>query len=139
MIGGAGFLANALHAPAEAFDQTCHYIAICGGGLFLLLLIMYWELYFEDRRFKTPLLTVMIACVVNICGDLLLVAVFHMGAAGAAIATVAAQAVSVIISLAVIRKRQLPFEFSPKFIRFDKEYHPYGNPFWGSGALQSCW
>ena len=28
MIGGAGFLANALHAPAEAFDQTCHYIAI---------------------------------------------------------------------------------------------------------------
>ena len=43
-----------------------------------------------------------------------------MGAAGAAIATVAAQAVSVIISLAVIRKRQLPFEFSRKFIRFDK-------------------
>lgn len=121
MIGGAGFLANALHAPAEAFDQTCHYIAICGGGsLFIIAYNVLGAVFRGIGDSKTPLLTVMIACVVNICGDLLLVAVFHMGAAGAAIATVAAQAVSVIISLAVIRKRQLPFEFSRKFIRFDK-------------------
>ena len=121
MIGGAGFLANALHAPAEAFDQTCHYIAICGGGsLFIIAYNVLGAVFRGTGDSKTPLLTVMIACVVNICGDLLLVAVFHMGAAGAAIATVAAQAVSVIISLAVIRKRQLPFEFSRKFIRFDK-------------------
>ena len=135
MIGGAGFLANALHAPAEAFDQTCHYIAICGGGsLFIIAYNVLGAVFRGIGDSKTPLLTVMIACVVNICGDLLLVAVFHMGAAGAAIATVAAQAVSVIISLAVIRKRQLPFEFSRKFIRFDKEYHPYGNPSGGSGG-----
>lgn len=40
---------------------------------------------------KTPLLTVVIACAVNVTGDLLLVAMLHMGAAGAALATVAAQ------------------------------------------------
>lgn len=40
---------------------------------------------------KTQLLTVVIACAVNVTGDLLLVAMLHMGAAGAALATVAAQ------------------------------------------------
>ena len=62
----------------------------------------------------------MIACVVNIC-EIFSWWQFSIWAPQAlAIATVAAQAVSVIISLAVIRKRQLPFEFSRKFIRFDK-------------------
>lgn len=90
------------------------------GSLFIIAYNVLGAVFRGIGDSKTPLLTVMIACVVNICGDLLLVAVFHMGAAGAAIATVAAQAVSVIISLAVIRKRQLPFEFSRKFIRFNK-------------------
>ena len=52
--------------------------------------------------------------LINIGGDLLLVEGFHLGAAGAALATVAAQAVSVVVSLAVIRRRKdrLPFHFS---------------------------
>ena len=67
-------------------------------------------------------MTVAIACVVNIAGDLLLVAVFNMGAAGAALATVAAQAVSVVISFIVITKRKnLPFEFSKDYIKFNKK------------------
>lgn len=55
----------------------------------------------------------------DIAGDLLLVAVFHMGTAGAAIATVFAQAVSVLLSLLVIRRRTLPFAFHRRFIRLD--------------------
>lgn len=39
-----------------------------------------------------PLITVAIACVCNIAGDFLLVGVFGMATAGAAIATVCAQA-----------------------------------------------
>lgn len=45
---------------------------------------------------------VLVACVVNIVGDLLLVAVFHLDAAGAAIATVLAQAVSVVFAVAML-------------------------------------
>ena len=71
---------------------------------------------------KTPLLTVAIACAINIVGDFILVAGFDMGAAGAANATVAAQAVSVLASLYVIRKRGVPFSFSVSFIRFDRRY-----------------
>src|SRR5699024_8620158 len=53
---------------------------------------------------------------------LVLVAGCGMGAAGAAIATVAAQGVSVVCSLVLIRKRQLPFSFSLDYIRLDGRY-----------------
>jgi putative MATE family efflux protein len=55
------------------------------------------------------LLSVAIACVFNILGDLLLVAGFHMATAGAAIATVAAQLLSVILSLLIVSRQKLPF------------------------------
>lgn len=50
---------------------------------------------------KKPLLFVLVACVVNIFGDLLLVAGLHMDAAGAALATVFAQAISVPCFLSI--------------------------------------
>lgn len=67
---------------------------------------------------KLPLIFVTIACCVNIVGDLLLVGVFHMDVAGAALATILAQAVSVILSIIIIKKTGLPFPFSKKDIRF---------------------
>ena len=69
---------------------------------------------------RTPLMTVAIASACNIAGDLLLVAGLHMGAAGAAVATVASQTVSVLISLLVLSRRTLPFSFSKKDIRIEK-------------------
>lgn len=68
-----------------------------------------------------PLLTVAIACVFNIVGDLLLVGVFGLATAGAAIATVLAQVLSVVISLQIIRKRKFPFVFHRKDIAFDRK------------------
>lgn len=62
-----------------------------------------------------------IACVVNIVGDLVFVAVFKMNVAGAALATILAQLVSVVMSLAIIKKQQFPFHFSKKDICFSPE------------------
>ena len=56
---------------------------------------------------KSPLIFVAVACVINIAGDLILVAGFRMDAAGAAIATVAAQAVSVVFALWMLMKKKL--------------------------------
>ena len=61
---------------------------------------------------KSPLLFVAVACVVNIAGDLILVAGLHLDAAGAAIATVTAQAVSVVFALFLLVKRELPFKIT---------------------------
>jgi Na+-driven multidrug efflux pump len=67
------------------------------------------------------LIFVGIACVVNIVGDLLFVAVFKWDVAGAAIATVSAQAVSLIMSLLVCRRIELPFELHRTDLRFSRE------------------
>ena len=122
LLAGAETLARLLHAPEEAFAETVEYIRICGGGsLFIVAYNVLGAVFRGIGDARTPLFTVMLACVINIGGDLLLVEGFHLGAAGAALATVAAQAVSVVVSLAVIRRRKdrLPFHFSRRSVRFD--------------------
>jgi len=122
LICGANFLADIMHAPEEAFAKTVNYIRICGAGL---IVIIFYNLIGSIFRgigdSKTPLITVAIACGINIIGDLILCAVFKMGTQGAAIATVVAQAFSVMISFLLIRKKNLSFTFSKKDISFHKE------------------
>lgn len=121
MVCGAELLARLMHAPAEAFEETVLYIRICGAGaVFIVAYNVLGSVFRGIGDSKTPLLTVAIACVINIVGDLLLVAVIPLGAAGAAIATVAAQAISVIISLVIVRRKSLPFTFSRTYIRLEK-------------------
>lgn len=116
-------LASLMHTPAEAFNETLSYLRICSlGFIFIIAYNIIGSIFRGIGDSKTPLMTVAISCIINIFGDLLLVAVFHMGAAGAAIATVLAQAISVIISLLVIKKKGLPFSFSKKDIRIYPEY-----------------
>ena len=115
---GAAALMN---APAEAFDATASYILICSAGLvFITAYNLVGALFRGLGNSRIPLITVAIAAVTNILLDLLLVARFHMGAAGAAYATVFSQAFSVILSLWMIRSLHLPFTFTKKSIRFDK-------------------
>jgi len=122
MAGGAELVARLMHAPTEAFEQTVSYIRICGlGSVFIVAYNVLGSIFRGVGDSKTPLVTVAIACVLNIVGDLIFVAVFHMGAAGAALATVIAQALSVVASIVIIRKKKLPFHFSKRFIRFDKK------------------
>ena len=112
------FLAELLQAPAEAYEQTCSYITVCGyGTLFICLYNLLGAIFRGIGDSKTPLITVMIACVCNIIADLLFVAGFGMGATGAAFATIIAQAISVIISLLIIRRKPLPFIFKKEFIK----------------------
>ena len=67
---------------------------------------------------KTPLIFVGIACVVNIIADYTLIDIFKMGAEGAAIATISAQAVSVILSAFIIKKK-LPFKIGKENFKFN--------------------
>ena len=114
-------LCSLLQAPAEAFTPTVQYVRICASGtLFIVAFNVIGSVFRGLGDSKMPLITVAIACVCNIAGDLLLVDVFQMGAAGAAWATVFAQAVSVILSMFVIARRKLPFTFSRSQLRFDR-------------------
>ena len=122
MVAGADVVSRIMQAPEEAFSQTVDYVRICSAGaVFIISYNVLGSIFRGIGDSKMPLITVTIACVFNIAGDLIFVAGFHMGAAGAAAATVMAQAVSVLLSLLVIRRRELPFTFSRKELRFQKK------------------
>jgi putative MATE family efflux protein len=123
MVLSSSSLTKIMHAPAEAFEDTVLYVSICSAGtLFIVAYNLVGSIFRGIGDSKIPLLTVAIACVLNILCDFILVAVFNMGAIGAAIATVFAQAMSVALSLLIIRKRKLPFDFSRKYIRPDTKH-----------------
>ena len=114
-------LSALMNAPEEAFDETADYIRICGfGSLFIISYNLIGSIFRGIGDSKTPLMTVLIACVSNIACDLLLVAVCRLGTAGAAIATVFAQALSVLISLLILRRKQLPFQLVRSDLQFSK-------------------
>ena len=123
LVPGAGLIAKIMHAPAEAFELTTAYVRICGAGMLVIIAYnLIGSVFRGIGDSLTPLITVAIACVFNIAGDLLLVAGFHMGTIGAAIATVGAQAVSVVISFFLMRRRmsrnEMPFTLTGDQIRF---------------------
>ena len=87
-------IAIVMQAPSEAVGLTSVYVKICGGGIFFIVAYNLLSAIFRGLGdSKSPLIFVAVACVINIVGDLLLVAGLKMDAAGAAIATVFAQAV----------------------------------------------
>ena len=110
MVGFARSISVLMRAPAEAVALTASYVRICGSGIFFIVAYNLLAAVFRGLGdSKSPLLFVLVACVVNIIGDLVLVAGFHLDAAGAAIATVAAQAVSVVCAVVILLKKKLPF------------------------------
>lgn len=109
----AGNIVLILQVPEASVEKAITYIRICSGGI--LIIIAYNVISGVLRgvgNANLPFIFVGIACVVNIIGDLILVGAFHMDVAGAAIATVFAQLVSVIASLVVLKKQSLPISFS---------------------------
>ncbi|MBR1391433.1 MAG: MATE family efflux transporter [Lachnospiraceae bacterium] len=115
--------AHLMQTPEEAFSQTLSYVRICSGGIvFIVAYNVLGSIFRGIGDSKTPLLTVAIACVFNIAGDLFFVGALHMRAAGAALATVLAQAISVVISIMIIRKKGLPFSFGRENVRFCKRH-----------------
>ena len=122
MLTFARQLAQMMQAPAEALDSTVTYVMICGGGILFIMAYNFISSIFRGLgNSKLPLIFVGIACAVNVVGDLLFVAVFKMNVAGAALATVMAQAVSVVLSILIIRKQKLPFTLKREDIRFNEE------------------
>lgn len=115
-------IARLMRAPEEAVANTVSYTRICGAGI--LVIIAYNIISCIMRGLgnsRLPLIFVAIACVANIIGDYVLIAVFHMDEAGAALATVAAQVLSVVLSLIILKKQKLPFRIRRKDLSFNSE------------------
>lgn len=111
-----------MQAPKEALELTILYVQICGAGIFFIVAYNVISAIFRGLGdSKSPLIFVAIACVVNIVGDFIFVAIFNWNVVGAALATVIAQAVSVVISLIIMKKKSLPFTIQKKDFYLNRE------------------
>ena len=120
MLAGCGFsvvfsllmllLANPvlrlIRVPETAIPEAAAYLRIIFMGL--IFTFMYNFLANTMRALgdsKTPLYFLLFSAGLNIVLDLVLIIVFHLGAAGAAYATVIAQGVSALLCLVYIIKK----------------------------------
>ena len=111
-----------MQAPQEALELTTSYVRICGSGIFFIVAYNLLAAIFRGLGdSKSPLLFVLVACIVNIFGDLLLVAGLHLDAAGAALATVFAQAISVVCAIVILIKKKLPFSITKEDFCFNHQ------------------
>lgn len=95
-----------MQTPPEIIDDAYEYIVIIFGGIIASMLFnLLSNLIRALGDSRTPLLFLIIACLINIGLDFFLILVVGMGVAGAAWATLAAQLVSGILCLLYIKKK----------------------------------
>ena len=109
-----------IQTPAESFDESSKYLFVTVLGL--VFIFGYNALAAILRGMgdsKRPLYFVTVACVTNVFLDLLFVAVFDMGAEGAAIATVISQALSMLLCIIYLKRKGFIFDFKPSSFKID--------------------
>ena len=115
-------IVSIMQVPQESAAKAVTYIRICSGGI--LIIIAYNVISSVLRgvgNANLPFIFVCVACAVNIIGDFVLVGTFGMDVAGAAIATVLAQLISVLVSVFVLKHQSLPISFDRSMCRIDNK------------------
>ena len=118
----SGPILRLLQTPAEALPHAQSYLNICLSGT--LFIFGYNAISSIQRGLGDsvrPLIFVGVACLVNIVLDMWLVKGLGMGAAGAAWATVIAQAISLILAAVYLARNKFIFDFKPSSFRINKD------------------
>ncbi len=106
---------NLLNTPADAFNETKSYFTICmTGSVFIFGYNAISSILRGLGDSKTPMYFGIASCILNIVLDILFVGGFNTGVAGAALATVISQAISVIGCIIYLKKHDFLFDFKIK-------------------------
>ena len=107
-----------MNVPESAIPEAVRYIRICACGMvFITAYNAISGIFRGIGNSRSPFLFVFIACLVNVVLDLVFVGLLGLDAAGAALATVIAQASSVVFSLVYMARRPLPFPIARESFR----------------------
>ena len=112
-----------MKTPSDIYDQAYGYISVIFLGLFATMLYnILASILRAIGDSKTPLYFLILSSIINVILDLLFITQFHMGAPGAAYATVIAQFISGVACFVYMKKKTdiLKFEHDEK--AFDKRY-----------------
>lgn len=106
---------SVMSTPVEAVEGTTTYLTICFIGIpFITAYNVICSVFRGMGDSKSPMYFVAVACAANIALDYLFIGAFQMGAAGAALGTTVSQAISVVISLAIIVRQKIGIKISTK-------------------------
>ena len=98
-------IVSVMSTPAEAVSDTVSYLLICFAGIpFITAYNIIGSIFRGLGDSKSPMYFIAVACVLNIALDYLFIGAMSMGASGAALGTVCAQAISVVIAFIAIRR-----------------------------------
>lgn len=99
-------LLKVMNTPEDIFSDAYVYIMIFCGGLFCTALYnMMASIMRAVGNSTVPLIFLIVAVIVNCVLDLALILIFHMGVAGAALATVISQGLSGVLCLLYVWKK----------------------------------
>ncbi|MBQ7359263.1 MAG: MATE family efflux transporter [Lachnospiraceae bacterium] len=95
-----------MNTPADMYDMARDYIiTICGGMVFSIVYNLLASILRAIGNSVVPVVLLIIAAFLNVGLDILFIAGFHWGVAGAAYATLVSQAVSGILCILYIWKK----------------------------------
>ena len=115
-------IVSAVSTPADAAAGTGDYLTICFIGIpFITAYNIISAVFRGMGDSKSPMYFIAAACAANIALDYLFIGALGMGPAGAALGTVLSQAISVIISLIVIKRRSTGLALTKADIRPNKQ------------------
>lgn len=117
-----GPLVSLLQTPSEAAAGCRDYLFICFIGLpFICFYNVFCSIFRGLGDSASPMVFVFVACLINVGLDLLFVGSMGWGGAGAAVATVAAQAVSAALAFFYLRKKNFGFHVRPGISKPEKK------------------
>ena len=117
-----GGIIKVMLTPLEAVTETKTYLTICFAGIpFITAYNVISSIFRGAGDSKRPMYFVGIACVVNVALDFVFIGACGLGAAGAALGTICGQAVSVVVSLLMMRVRDMGIHIKLRDIRARRE------------------
>ena len=110
----SGTMLRLMNTPSEIYSYAYWYISIVFFGLpFTFLYNMVSAIMRALGDSKTPVVFLVLSSIINVFLDLFCIIVLHMNTEGAAIATVASQAIAGIVALIYMIKKFDILRFSP--------------------------
>lgn len=109
-----------MDTPPEVLDQSVAYIRVYFAGA--LGMVMYnccMGIMQAVGDSKHPLQYLIISSIINVVLDIVMIAVFHLGVAGAALATIIANFISFFLCLIRLMRTDEPQKVQLRKIRFD--------------------
>ena len=118
LLAFVGQIVAVMATPEKAVSGTVSYLTICFLGIpFITAYNIISSIFRGLGDSRSPMYFIAIACGANIALDYLLIGIFHMGAAGAALGTTLSQTISVGAALFAIFKGKTGIALKKRHVR----------------------